>query len=187
MIDETLKDIKKELRANMNGILSAKMREAGMPYKLVFGVEQPRLQVIAREFAPDHQLAQRLWHENIRECKLLAALLMPVESFYPEIADIWVEEIPTDEVAQFLSMHLLSRLPYAASLAFEWIASDHAMRQFCGYLTLARILMRGAQLNPRSVEELQDQMQAALPHAPLALRKVFQTIEAKLSEQNITS
>ena len=40
-------DIKKELRASMNGILSARMREAGMPFKLIFGVELPRLQSIA--------------------------------------------------------------------------------------------------------------------------------------------
>ncbi len=34
-------DIKKELRASMNGILSARMREAGMPFRLIFGVELP--------------------------------------------------------------------------------------------------------------------------------------------------
>ena len=70
-------DIKKELRAAMNGILSARMREAGAPYKLVFGVELPRLQSIANEFQPSRQLAQELWNENIRECKLLATMLMP--------------------------------------------------------------------------------------------------------------
>lgn len=46
MLQEII-DIKKDLRASMNGILSARMREAGMPYKLVFGVELPRLQTIA--------------------------------------------------------------------------------------------------------------------------------------------
>ena len=67
-IEETIRDIKKEFRASMNGILSAKMREVGMPYKLCFGVELPRLQSIAQEFEPNHQLAQQLWNENIREC-----------------------------------------------------------------------------------------------------------------------
>ena len=42
----TIKDIKKELRAAMNGVASARMREAGAPYKLIFGVELPRLQEI---------------------------------------------------------------------------------------------------------------------------------------------
>ena len=53
-------DIKKELRASMNGILSARMREAGMPFKLIFGVELPRLQSIADEFPKDKDLANQL-------------------------------------------------------------------------------------------------------------------------------
>ena len=36
---------------------------------------------------------QALWKENIRECKILAGMLQPVETFYPEIADIWVEDM----------------------------------------------------------------------------------------------
>ena len=62
MENSDIQNIKKELRASMNGILSAKMREAGAPYKLVFGVELPRLQSIAREFAPSRTLAQQLWN-----------------------------------------------------------------------------------------------------------------------------
>ena len=88
MENSDLLNIKKELRAAMNGILSAKMREAGAPYKLVFGVELPRLQNIANEFQPSRSLAQQLWNENIRECKLLATMLMPPEEFLPEVADI---------------------------------------------------------------------------------------------------
>ena len=74
-------DIKKELRASMNGILSAQMREAGMPHKLIFGVELPRLQSIAHEFPPDKGLANSLWSQDIREAKLLAIMLMPAEGF----------------------------------------------------------------------------------------------------------
>ena len=36
--EQEILNIKKDLRASMNGILSARMREAGFPYKLVFGV-----------------------------------------------------------------------------------------------------------------------------------------------------
>lgn len=166
-------DIKKELRAAMNGILSARMREAGAPYKLVFGVELPRLQSIANEFQPSRQLAQELWNENIRECKLLATMLMPPQEFLPEMADIWVDEIPTAEVAQVLCMQLLSKEPWCAVTAFEWIASPSQMRQLCGFLCLARLLQQGAQLQERSVSELKDQAQSLLPSADLPLRKAI--------------
>lgn len=166
-------DIKKELRAAMNGILSAKMREAGAPYKLVFGVELPRLQSIANEFQPSRQLAQELWNENIRECKLLATMLMPPQEFLPEMADIWVDEIPTAEVAQVLCMQLLCKESWCAVTAFEWIASPSQMRQLCGFLCIARLLQQGAQLQERSISELKDQAQSLLPTADLHLRKAI--------------
>ncbi len=174
--EQTIRDIKKELRAAMNGILSAKMREVGMPYKLCFGVELPRLQDIAREFEPNHQLAQQLWNENIRECKLLASMLMPLDNFVPEVADIWVDEIQTAEVAQVTVMQLFARLPYAPTKAFEWIAGESEMRQLCGYLIMARLLMQGAQLNDRSLEELKDQLQSVPADAPLPLRKAVMSV-----------
>ena len=173
MESSDIQDIKKELRAAMNGILSARMREAGAPYKLVFGVELPRLQSIATEFQPSRTLAQQLWNENIRECKLLAAMLMPPQEFLPEIADIWIDEIPTAEVAQVLSMQLISKEPWCATSAFEWIASPSPMRQLCGFLCIARLLQQGAQLQERSAEELKDQAQSLLPNADLALRKAI--------------
>ena len=172
-VSTVILDIKKELHAAMNGNLSARMRETGAPYKLVFGVELPRLQSIAEEFRPSRQLAQELWNENIRECKLLATMLMPPQEFLPEIADIWVDEIPTAEVAQVLCMQLLSKEPWCAVTAFEWIASPSPMRQLCGFLCIARLLRQGAQLQERSVSELKDQAQSLLPSADLPLRKAI--------------
>lgn len=179
--EQTIRDIKKELRASMNGILSAKMREVGMPYKLCFGVELPRLQDIAREFTPDHQLAQQLWNENIRECKILATMLMPLDHFYPEVADIWVEETTAAEIAQIAVMQLFIRLPYAAERAFQWIADDREMFQLYGFLILARLLGRGEEFNPRSIDELKDQMEAVGPSASLHLRKAIMAIQNEIS------
>ena len=45
----TISDIKAELRAAMNGVTSRTIRESGMGYRLVFGVELPRLHEIAAE------------------------------------------------------------------------------------------------------------------------------------------
>ena len=86
-------NIKKELRASMNGILSARMREAGMPFKLIFGVELPRLQNIACEFPIDTELANHLWQQNIRETRLLAIMLMPAESFTGERSEEHTSEL----------------------------------------------------------------------------------------------
>ena len=46
-IKEQLKDIKTQLRLSMNGAVSQSMREKGLLYKLNFGVELPRIKMIA--------------------------------------------------------------------------------------------------------------------------------------------
>ena len=150
-IPETIRKIKTELRLAMNGVASAYMRENGMNYKLNFGVELPRLRDIAAGFPADHDLAQALWKEDIRECKLLAAMLQPTDTFYPEIADIWVEAMPNTEIAQHTVQNLFCRLPYASQKAYEWIASEDDMFQQCGYLiqrTLGRRVSRPSPHGP---------------------------------------
>ena len=87
---EKIREIKKQFRLFMNGVVSQSMREKGLDYKLNFGIELPRLKEIAAKFEQNHEVAQALWKENIRECKILAGLLQPIDTFYPEIADIWV-------------------------------------------------------------------------------------------------
>ena len=76
-IKEQLKDIKTQLRLSMNGAVSQSMREKGLLYKLNFGVELPRIKMIAEGYEKNHDLAQALWKENIRECKIMAAMLQP--------------------------------------------------------------------------------------------------------------
>lgn len=170
---EEIKKIKQELRLSMNGVASAFMRENGLKYKLNFGVELPRLQNIANEFQPNHELAQALWKENIRECKILAGMLQPVESFYPEIAEIWIEDMPTPEIAQLTVINLFQKLPYASEKAFQWIAREEEMFQLCGYLLLARLFMKGNTLNERAENEFLDQAAANIRQAEGALKKAI--------------
>ena len=134
-------DIKKELRASMNGILSARMREAGMPFKLIFGVELPRLQSIADEFPKDKDLANQLWSENIRETKLLAIMLMPPEEFTFEVANEWKESMVTPEEAQILAMKLLSKVNHAKEISLAWLEEGNALQATCACLCLRHLYM----------------------------------------------
>lgn len=141
-IKEQLKDIKTQLRLSMNGVVSQSMREKGLNYKLNFGVELPRIKSIAAAYEKNHDLAQALWKEDIRECKILAGILQPVDTFFPEIADIWVENMPNIEIAELTCMNLFQNLPYAPAKSFHWIASEEEYAQVCGFLTIARLLVK---------------------------------------------
>ncbi len=154
---ETIKEIKAQFRLFMNGAVSQSMREKGLDYKLNFGIELPRLKEISLRYEKNHSLAGELWKENIRECKILATLLQPIETFLPEIADIWVEDIRHQEMAEIASMNLFQHLPYASTKAFQWIADEREFFQVCGFLTLARLFMKGCLLNERAENEFFDQ------------------------------
>ena len=155
-IHETIKDIKSKFRLFMNGMVSQSMREKGMEYKLNFGIEYPRIKEIAAGYEPDHELAQALWKENIRECKILAGLLQPADTFYPEIADIWIEGMDYPELAETKKKQK-QRLPYASEVVFRWMVDEREMFQLCGFLLMARLLMKGERLNERAEAEFLDQ------------------------------
>ncbi len=159
---ETIKEIKAQFRLFMNGVASQSMREKGLNYKLNFGIELPRLKEISLRYEKNHSLAGALWKENIRECKILATMLQPVETFLPEIADIWVEDITQPELAELACMNLFQHLPYASTKAFQWMADERQYFQVCGYLTFARLFMRGSLLNERAENEFLDQATVAL-------------------------
>ena len=160
-IREQLKEIKTQLRLAMNGVVSQSMREKGLHYKLNFGVELPRIKEIAGGYENNHDLAQALWKEEIRECKILAGMLQPIDTFLPEIADIWIENIPTIEIAELTCMNLFQHLPYAPAKSFNWIAGDDEFMQICGFLTIARLLMKKGDMEERPAQEFLDQAMCA--------------------------
>lgn len=155
---EIIKDIKAEFRRFMNGAISHSMRDKGLDYKVNFGIEYPRLKEIAALFSPSHEVAQALWKENIRECKIMAMLLQPVEEFDVELAELWIEEMKYPELAEYATMNLFQHLPDASDAAFRWIADDREYFQACGFLLFARLFMKGGRLEERSEAEFIDQV-----------------------------
>ena len=182
-VQEGIVEIKERLRLNMNGIASKSMRDAGMGYKLNFGVGIPELKKIASEKGKDPELAMALWKEDIRECRILAALIYPQDSFLPDMADLWIEQIQFPDLAEVCCMYLFSRMSGASEASFRWIASDNSMARYCGFLTLAHLLRGGREMGPRYVQELKDQAQAAMNGSDLMCAQAAGTA-LRLLEEN---
>ena len=185
---ETVREIKGKLRLFMNGVLSQSLREKGLKYRLIFGVELPRLKAIAADYEPNHDLAQALWKEDIRECKILAAYLQPADSFDSELADFWMESVNNTELADYLCMALLRHLPYASQKAFQWMASENRMEAYTGFRLMAHLFsIHGTKMNERSSNEFLDQAQAALQGDDLLVRQAahaaLERYEALTSEE----
>ena len=183
-LHETLKEIKSKFRLFMNGPISQSMREKGMNYKVNCGIEYPRIKEIAAEYTPDHDLAQALWKEDIRECKIMAGLLQPTETFYPEIADIWIEDMRYPELAEYTVMNLFQRLPYAAEVVFHWMADEREYFLLCGFLLMARLLSRGLVLNERAEAEFIDQAFTSVESEYLVVQRAAALALRKYAEQS---
>lgn len=167
---EKLKQIKQGFRLLMNGVASQSMREKGLQYKINWGIQLTELQKIAEEYGKDYDLAVELWKENIRECKILATMMMPPEKMLPELADLWMEQTPSQEIAEMTAFHLFQYLSYAPAMAYEWIASDRQLYQICGFQILSRLFMNGRKPDERGINELIDQSVAALSESPMAVK-----------------
>jgi hypothetical protein len=118
-----------------------------------------------------YDLAIALWKENVRECKILATMLMPADKMLPEVVDIWMEQIPSQEIAEQVAFNLWQYLPFAPEKAYQWIASDKEYDQLCGFHVLTRLFMNHQEPNERGINEYLDQLLAALQGPYPSVRK----------------
>ena len=170
-IEEQIKEIKQSFRQMMDGSIARSMRDKGVNYRLNWGATLPRLREKAAEIGQNYALAIALWKEDVRECKILATMLMPPEQMLPGVCDIWMEQIPSQEIAEQAAFNLFQYLPYAAEKAFQWIASDKEYDQLCGFHVLTRLFMNHQEPNERGINEFLDQALAALQGPFPSVRK----------------
>ena len=176
-VEERVKDIKQSFRQLMDGAVAQSMRNKGVDYKRSWGATMPRLREMADELCSSiadderYALAVALWKENVRECKILATMLMPPDEMLPEVTDIWMEQTPTLEIAEQAAFHLWQHLPYAPQKAYQWIASDKELYQLCGFHVLSRLFMNRQEPNERGINEYLDQTLVALQSDNIIVRK----------------
>ena len=180
-VRDKVKEIKQSFRLMMDGSVAQSMRDKGLNYHLNWGATLPRLKAKAEELKAMfhvscfmfnvYDLAIALWKENVRECKILATMLMPPEKMLPEVCDIWMEQVPSQEIAEQAAFNLWQYLPYAPEKAYQWIASDQEYYQLCGFHVLSRLFMNGQEPNERGINEFIDQALAALQGPFMSVRK----------------
>ena len=159
---QKLMKIKRSFRLLMSGPTSQSMTQKGLGYKINWGVPFIELKKMALEYGKDYELAIELWKEDIRECKIHATLIMPAEKMLPEITDIWMEQVKSQEMAEMLAFNLLQYVDYAPAIAYEWIATDKTLYEIAGFQLLARLFANGQEANERGINEFLDQATVAL-------------------------
>ena len=129
-MDAQIREIKRQFRMAMNGIVSTSMREKGMDYKINFGLTLPLIKRIAEKYSPNAELAE-----------LLATLLYPAQELTPEIMQHWADTIVYREIADMCCMNLFEKVPFALDKALKWISSDNEMLRYTGFQLITRLAM----------------------------------------------
>ena len=169
-IESKIKELKRGFRLVMNGPASQSMREKGLDYRLNWGVPFIQLKQMAADLPHDYDFAIALWKEDIRECKILATLLMPHDKMPEEVAERWMEQTHSQEMAEMQAFNLYQYVSYAPKLAYRWMALDDTVKEICAYDILGRLFMKGQEPNERGINEFIDQAVTALKSPSAGLR-----------------
>lgn len=161
-MENKLKQLRTQLRLAMNGVVSTSMREKGLNYKLNFGVSLPKIKEIAAAYSKDASFAEVLWKQDVREMKILATMLYPVEDFTPEKAEQWACQTTNQEIAEQYVFNLLQEVPYALSFAAKAILSEEEYVSVIGFLLYARLCLRGDEIPEAEATQLIDRAVAIL-------------------------
>lgn len=177
---ETAREIRSRFRTRMNGVVSENMRSKGMEYHVNWGISLMHLKEMATEYPKDMHVALELWKNNVRESKIMALLLMPAEDFTADLAEVWMESLQTQEIAEMAAMLLFRDLPYAPELSFRLIAQTEPLRQILGYNMLSRLLSDDNLPDARGLAELMDQIKATMTTDNLSVRHAAYNCYVKL-------
>lgn len=140
-INETIKDIRNQCRMAMNGIASTSMRQQGLTYKLNFGVSIQKIKEICNRYEANQELAENLWHTDVRELKILATLLYPISMFNIQTAEQWVRQILNQEIREQICLNLFQNLEFAEPLSLSWANSADENIRTSGYWLLVRLII----------------------------------------------
>lgn len=169
-VKEAIKKIKRGFVLQMNGVASQSMREKGVCGYVNWGIQLAALKNVAKEYGKDYDLAIALWKENVRECKILATLIMPHDRMSADLMPVWMEQTQTQEIAEYAAFNVYQYVENASIYAYMWIASDNVFQQLSGYNILSCLFKKGCEPTDRDINELIDQAVSALSDSSIAVR-----------------
>ena len=141
------------LKAEMNGEVVDYMQIHGLNYPLSYGVSSATVRTIAKEYAPNHNLAEFLYKQQVRELRLAAATIADPQNVNETNLDFWIQGITTMEMAENVGSFLLSRTDAADSAARRWIEHENENVRYCALITAVKALPTG-KIKDETVEHI---------------------------------
>lgn len=154
-----------ELRREMNGAVVDSMREKGIEYALSYGVSIPTVRALARQYAPDDELARLLYQQQVRELQLAALSIAVPGNVTIDELPFWAKAVTTVEMAENVATVLIARTKIAKEAVGEWLAADNALLRYAAMLV-------GGRCNDLNINDIATVLADALKSVPAGLEVV---------------
>ena len=153
-ISEQVDRIIRSLNKIMDGDVSEQMEGKGLSYKLNYGASILWLRQMAKKYAPNNRLAERLWSREIRETMVLATLIAEFKENFLVTMEDWMNSIPTPEIAEQLGANLVWKHPDLYTFAINNINSNSRNKQAVIWVALSAYLQKGFKMEEEQYGEL---------------------------------
>lgn len=125
------------MRKQMNGAVADAMRYYGADYGLNYGVSLPTVREIARREGTNHQLAQYLYKQQVRELRLAALHIADAKQITPDNIDPWAEGVVNSEVAEEMAFALLREVESLPEIFDRWTSRENEMLAYSALMAAA--------------------------------------------------
>jgi len=167
---EKVKQIKQNFHLFMNGQAARSMRDKGLNYNVNWGIALPRLREIAADYGKDYDLAVALWAQSVRECKIMATMIMPTDKMTEVQAEAWMDAADTTEIVEMCAFNIFGHLSFAFRLSQKWLTASDSKRRLCAYHIMGRLLQGGDEVDENTSKALLQQIDSDLQGSDMALK-----------------
>ncbi len=124
----------------------------GITPEKAFGIKIPVLRRLARDIGKDHDLALRLWDEEIRETRILASMIDKPQMVTEEQMEEWAKGFDYWEICDQCCMNLFEKTPFAYKKAIEWSGRAEEFVKRAGFVLMARLAVSDKKADDESFE-----------------------------------
>ncbi|MGM9705169.1 MAG: DNA alkylation repair protein [Prevotella sp.] len=185
-VEDKIRHIKRTFHLFMNGVTSRSMRDKGLDYKINWGVPLMQLRTMAQEYGKDYDLAVGLWTNDIRECKILATMIMPFGDMSRSLAEDWMKHTKSVEIIEMCALNLFQYMDDAQSLAYGWLQSDNDSFRLCACHILNRLLIKGLTPDDSDAESILNDISVLFASNNMSLKHAAVNCLGRLSQLNET-
>lgn len=113
------------------------MARFGIQTGNALGISIPKLRILAKEIDNNHSLALKLWSSNIREARILAALIEEPKKVTERQMEKWVIDFDSWDVCDQVCGNLFDKTPYAYKKAVAWSKRKEEFVKRAGFVLMA--------------------------------------------------